>query len=251
MTTHLLIVDDEAPARRRLTELVADLANELQIELVGEAENGKAALEIMAKRPVDVLLADIRMPVMDGMELARHLAKLDHAPAIVFTTAYDSYAIEAFEVSAVDYLLKPVRLDRLRQALNKAHALTADQADNLARSSGHARSHLSIVERGKILLVPLADILYLRAELKYVTVCTRAQEYLLEESLIKLEQEFADTFIRIHRNCLVAHAHIAGFAQHEVNGHPGWCVLLKGREEKLPVSRRQQSVVKTFREGKN
>jgi two-component system response regulator AlgR len=249
MTLRLLIVDDEAPARRRLAELVADLAPEMEANLVGEAENGRAALTFMASHPVDVVLLDIRMPVMDGMELARHVARLDHAPAIVFITAYDSYAIQAFEVNAVDYLLKPVRLDRLRQALVRARSLGAERAETLARTGGHVRKHLSIVERGKIILVPIADVLYLRAELKYVTVRTLEREFLLEESLTRLEHEFSDFFVRIHRNCLVARAHIAGFAQHEAEGHAGWCVLLKGSQERLPVSRRQHPVVRAIRDG--
>lgn len=249
----VLIVDDEAPARRRLRELLADNAPALATEVVGEANNGKEALDqLHALRP-DVLLLDIRMPVMDGIETAEHLLSLDHAPAVIFTTAFDDYAIQAFDVNAVDYLLKPIRAERLLSALQKAKALGASRVEALKEALGRARTHLAIGDRGRILLVPVADIAFLKAELKYITVRTLEKEYLLEESLTKLEQEFAAQFVRIHRNCLLSRAFIEGFErvdhapeEGESTGS-GWVARLRGMQERLPVSRRQQHIIKEFK----
>lgn len=241
----VLIVDDEGPARARLRDLLDDIASQQPTRLVGMVANGVEALRLLETSPADVVLADIRMPVMDGVELARHIALLEPRPAVIFTTAYDQYAVEAFELAAVDYLLKPVRAERLADALIKAQRqrLPADEA--LAGLSAAARCHFSVSERGRILLLPLADVLYLRAEQKYVTAVTTAREYLLDESLVHLEQEFPERFLRIHRNCLVARAAIAGVERvgdGEAEGH--WDVLLKGVPERLPISRRQWSVVR-------
>ena len=189
---------------------------------------------------------------MEGIERAGHLQKLPAPPAVIFTTAYDDYALKAFEVNAIDYLLKPIRAERLLAALKKARALTPDSAQALRDAADKPRSHLSVHERGRILLVPVGEIVYLKAELKYVTIRTAEREYLLEESLTRLEQEFAHDFVRIHRNCLVAKDCIAGFerVEHENNEgepHAGWAVLLKGVSEKLPLSRRQYAVVKDYK----
>jgi two-component system response regulator AlgR len=190
---------------------------------------------------------------MDGIEAAQHMQRLPHPPAIVFTTAYDNYAIQAFEVNAIDYLLKPVRAERLRAALLKAKALVAGSVEALRGLEPQGRVHLSVYERGRIVLVPVEKIIYLRAELKYVTVRTAEREYLVEESLSSLEQEFDRRFVRIHRNCLVARAYVAGFerqAQSESGEtHSGWEVRLNGIDERLPVSRRQQHIVKEFGRG--
>ncbi len=237
----ILIVDDEAPARHRLRELLGDCAATLPLEVAGEAANGRAALEFAQQHAVDVALLDIRMPEMDGLETAQHLLKLAHPPAVIFTTAYDSYAIQAFEVSAIDYLLKPVRPERLLAALRKAAAANLPYAGDLRAAAGQARQYLSMTERGKVTLIPVADILFLRADLKYVAARTAQREFLLEESLSHLEKEYGERFVRIHRNCLVAREGIAGF---EKDGEGGWRVLLRGLEEKLPVSRRQQHVVR-------
>jgi len=251
----VLLVDDEAPARARLKDLIADLAATLPVEVAGEAATGREALAAVCALKPDVVLLDIRMPDIDGIETAEHLLKLEQPPAVIFTTAYDGYALRAFEVNAIDYLLKPVREERLAAALQKARALTTHRLEALKAAAGHARTHLAITDRGRIILVPLPEVIYLKAELKYVTVRTAAKEYLLEESLTRLEQEFSGRFIRIHRNCLVARDHVAGFKRvhggEEEGEHAGsgWVVMLKGVPETLPVSRRQQHVIREFKNG--
>jgi len=243
----IMIVDDEAPARNRLKELLADCAASVPLKVVGEAANGREALDLMSREPADLLLLDIRMPEMDGIEVARHLLSLEQMPAIIFITAYNVYAIQAFEVNAVDYLLKPVRGERLLGALQKARQNRPLGPVQLQKLAQRPRTCLSVQERGKILLIPIGEVIYLRAELKYVTIRTLEREYLLEESLTNLEQEFIDGFIRIHRNCLVAKASITGFEKMaEEAGEAHWKVVLKGVEEKLPVSRRLQYLVKDF-----
>ena len=240
----VLVVDDELPARRRMRELLADLADRLALDVVGEAANGRQALELAGMQQPDVVLLDIRMPEIDGIEVARHLQKLPRSPAIVFTTAYDAYAIKAFEVHAIDYLLKPIRLARLEEALIRARAAAPPADEALRGLNPEARTNLCAQERGRIHLIPIADIVYLKAELKYVTARTGAREYLLEESLTKLEQEFAERYVRIHRNCLVARAAIRGFERVQDEGEGHWVVMLNGIEEKLAVSRRQHHIVR-------
>ena len=242
------IVDDEAPARHRIKELLTDCNDQIALELVGEASNGLDALEQLAELHADVVLVDIRMPLMDGIELAQHLNKLEKPPVIIFTTAYDNYAIQAFEQHAIDYLLKPIRLGRLFDALNRARAAVPVKSEVLQELMPEARKNLSIHERGKILLIPIEKVLFLRAELKYITVRTAEREYLAEESLGALEKEFASRFVRIHRNCLVAKAEIESFEKAgEESAESHWAVKLKGLEEKLPISRRQQHIVKEFK----
>jgi two-component system response regulator AlgR len=242
----VLVVDDELPARRRLRELLADLSDRLPLQVVGEAANGRQALELAGMQNPDVVLLDIRMPEIDGIELARHLQKLARSPAIVFTTAFDAYAIKAFEVHAIDYLLKPIRAARLEQALARARAAAPPPDEALRTLRPQARTNLCAQERGRIHLIPVSEILYLKAELKYVTARTAAREYLIEESLTRLEQEFADHYVRIHRNCLVARAAIRGFERVQDEGEGHWVVMLNGIEDKLDVSRRQQHVVREF-----
>ena len=242
----ILIADDEAPARSRLRDLLEECAQSFPLALVEEARNGREALAAVSREKIDIVLLDIRMPEMDGMEAARHIAGMDQPPAIIFTTAFDTYAIKAFEVNAIDYLLKPIRAERLLAALRKALA-AAPSREALAAAANQPRRHLSVHERGKIHLVAVSDILYLRAELKYVTVRTVEREYLVEESLTHLEEEFASAFVRIHRNCLVARAAISGFERNAEESESGWAVVIKGTDEKLPVSRRQHHIVKQFR----
>lgn len=250
MTKHpqalkVVIADDESPARSRIRDLLEDCASSFPIELVGEAASGRELIALFEKTPADVVLLDIRMPEMDGLEAAQHLLKFQEPPSVIFTTAYNDHALQAFELHAVDYLVKPIRLRRLHDALTRARAITPLRLDVLHRIAPEPRSHLSVQERGKVMLIAVRDILYLRAELKYVTVRTAAREYLVEESLSRLEQEFADQFVRIHRSCLVAKAHIVGFEKDSLEaGESRWMVLLNGLEEKLPVSRRQQHIVK-------
>jgi two-component system, LytTR family, response regulator AlgR len=244
----IFIVDDEPPARNRMRELLADCASQLPLEIVGEASNGYGALDKLSMLRADVVLTDVRMPQMDGIELAQHLNKLPNPPAIIFTTAYDSYAIKAFELHAIDYLLKPIRLRRLFDALVHARNAVPPSIEVLQEILPEPRKNLSIHERGKIHLIPIEDVCYLRAELKYVTVRTANHEYVIEESLTALEREFAARFVRIHRNCLVAKIEIGGFERKadESGDDAHWVVKLKRVDEKLPISRRQQHIVKDF-----
>ena len=238
------IVDDEAPARSRMRDLLGECAGEYAV--VGEAANGRAALELLEREPADVVLLDVRMPEMDGIELARHLQGLERPPAVIFATAYDDYAIRAFEVNAVDYLLKPIKLERLREALARARPARPEALRELATAP---RAHLSAQERGKIHLIPIGDVIYLKAELKYVSVRTAAREYLIEESLVRLEQEFGERFVRVHRNCLVARDAIRGFERGAPDGEAQWFALLKGIDEKIALSRRQHHLVREFGKG--
>lgn len=239
---NILIADDEAPARNRLRDLLTDIGN---THIVAEAKNGKEALLRADELQPDIVLLDIRMPEMDGIEAAQHLQNLSKPPAVIFTTAFDNYAIQAFDMNAVDYLLKPIRQERLEKALQKARALQPQQLAALTPLSPR-KTHLTITERGRILLVPVDDIIYLRAELKYVTVRTAEREYLLEESLTHLEQEFEHLFIRLHRNCLVAHAYILGYEKRssDEHGEKQWVALLKHVPETVTVSRRQQHLIR-------
>lgn len=246
MALRVFIVDDEPPARNRLRDLLHDCSEQVPLEITGEAGNGQEALDKLTETPADVVLLDIRMPQMDGIELARHLNKLPKPPVILFTTAYDAYAIKAFELHAVDYLLKPIRLKRLFEALTRAREAVPVQTEVLRDLLPEPRKFLSIHERGKIHLVPIEQVLFLRAELKYVTVRTAECEYLLEESLTGLEQEFAARFVRIHRNCLVAKEAIEGFEKGGEEGESCWRVRLKGLDQLLPISRRQQHIVKEY-----
>lgn len=237
----ILIADDETPARNRLRDLLTDIGNN---QIVAEAKNGKEALELAGETKPDLMLLDIRMPLMDGLETAQHAQKLAPKPHIIFTTAYDVYAIKAFDLNAIDYLLKPIRLERLQIAIDKVQALKPAQIEAL-KPLQKSRSHLSIHERGRVILVPISDIVYLRAELKYITVRTVEHEYLLEESLTNLEAEFSDYFVRLHRNCLVANAYIVGYEKRaDETGDSQWHALLKGVPETVAISRRQQHLVR-------
>lgn len=241
----LLIVDDERLARQRLRDLVSDVGG---YDVAGEAANGVEALALLQQGTVDIALVDIRMPVMDGIELAQHLRGLAQPPNLIFTTAYDHYAVQAFDLNAIDYLLKPIRSERLAAALAKARPLQLQQSQVL-QSLQQTHDHLSIQERGKVLLIPVEDVLYFRAELKYVTVRTREKSYLLETSLTQLEHTHADKFVRIHRNALVARDAIRGFekqriAEGEDAGDAVWVVLIKDIPETLVVSRRHQYMIK-------
>jgi len=233
----VFIIDDEAPARERLKELLGDIASEVPTSVVGEARHGLEAVERVPASGAQVLLLDIQMPGMGGLEVARHLAALEQAPGIIFVTAHDRHAVEAFELNALDYLLKPVRAERLAAALRKASAPGREQLANAAEAP---REYLSVTERNRIALVPVRDILFLRAEQKYVTLRTRSREHLIEEPLVALEREFAARFVRVHRNCLVAHEAIRGFERAPGgDDEPHWLVVLEGIDERLPVSRRQ------------
>ena len=246
----ILLVDDEPLARDRLRTLLGDMAHQQPTEVLGEAGNGLEALAFLREQSVDVILADIRMPGMDGIELAGHLGGLDKPPAVIFTTAYDNYAVQAFELNAIDYLLKPVRTQRLLTALQKIErtrpeAALLGQIGKVVRGGG--RTHLSCHERGRLLLVPVDEVLYFKADLKYVTARTVDREYLLDDTLTHLESEFSERFIRLHRAVLVAKTALAGFekaASDDAEAY-GWA-LLRGVPEKLPVSRRQWAPAKAL-----
>ena len=244
----VLIVDDEPLARDRLRTLLSDIAAQFASIVVGEAANGLAALEVLRDQAVDVVLADIRMPGMDGIELASHLGRLEKPPSVIFTTAYDTYAVQAFDLNAVDYLLKPVRTQRLLAALQKVPAQHPDAAVLAGIGQevrGGGRTHLSCHERGRLLLVPVGEVLYFKADLKYVSARTVEREYLLDEALTHLENEFSERFMRLHRSVLVAKTALAGFekaAGDDAEAY-GWA-LLRGVPEKLPVSRRQWAPAK-------
>ena len=251
MTPRILIVDDEAPARARLTNLLSDIAADCPHLLVGEAASAQAALQAMAALQPDLVLLDVQMPGMSGLEMAAQLARQNvRAPAVIFVTAYENHAVQAFEVQALDYLLKPVRAARLADAIQRAARKL--QADGAATPAG--RSHFSVQARERMLLVPVGEVLYLKAEQKYVTLRTHGQAYLIEESLQSLEQEFSAGFVRVHRNALVARHAITGVERASVmldaheneRAHEAWQVILRGLDERLPVSRRQWPVIKAI-----
>jgi two-component system response regulator AlgR len=238
----VLIVDDEKLARDRLRELLNDIGG---YTVVGEAMNGTEAVEKSTELNPDVLLMDIRMPGMDGLEAAMHIMGMENPPAVIFTTAYDQHALDAFDVNAVDYLLKPIRKDRLAKALSKAQKLTMKQMAEIkqARPEPMVRTHISVHLRGNIRLVPVPDILYFLADSKYVVVRTPTEEHLIEDSLVNLEKEFGESFLRIHRNALVYTGAIKGI---EKNSSGTWQINLKGYDKKLDVSRRHTAQVRRW-----
>jgi len=230
----VLVVDDEQPARERLQRLVAELPG---FSVTGACANGTDALALVGKLQPAVVLLDIRMPGMTGIEVARHLGALEEPPAIVFTTAYDEYALQAFESHAVGYLLKPVRRERLEDALKHASRLSSPQLRELATSEQPlaVRQHVAARVRDELKLIPVKDIRFFRAEQKYVTVRHSRGEDLIEESLRQLEDEFARDFVRVHRSLLVAVAQIEAL-ERTVEGYE---LRLRGEAAALPVSRRQ------------
>ncbi|MBS1270449.1 MAG: Transcriptional regulatory protein YpdB [Gammaproteobacteria bacterium] len=236
----VLVVDDEKLARARLRELI-EASGEHSI--VAEAANGNEAIEQSVELKPDCVLMDIRMPAMDGLEAAMHLQSLDTPPSVIFTTAYDQHALEAFEVNAVDYLLKPIRRDRLNTALQKAKRISKKQLQQLNKSQEEpsGRSHISVRMRDRITLIPIPDVIYFVADNKYVTIRTATDQHLIEDSLVSLESEFKDRFLRIHRNALVAVDCIRGIEK-QPSGR--WQVVLKSVDEKLDVSRRHTPSVR-------
>ncbi len=243
-----LIVDDEPLARARLREL---LKAHDDIEEVFEAEHGARALEIAVATAIDLVLLDIRMPVMDGLETALHFARFDPAPAVVFCTAYEEHALAAFEAHAVDYLLKPVKRERLSAALERARKFIGAPAEPrqiiaAITALKTKRTQLAARVRGELRLIPIADVLYLQADTKYVEVHSAKEMLLIEDSLVQLEEEFSDIFIRIHRSCLVAKAAISGLAK---SAQGEVAVTLRLRPEKLEVSRRNVAQVRKLIKG--
>jgi two-component system response regulator AlgR len=235
----VLIVDDELPARERLQRLVGELNG---FRVAGMCATGLEALDLVSKLDPAIVLLDIRMPGMTGIEAARHMGALERPPAIVFATAYDEYALQAFESQAVGYLLKPVRRERLEEALKHASRLSAPQLMKLATSDQPlaARQHVAVRVRDELKLIPVKDIRYFRADQKYVTVRHTRGEELLDEPLRGLEEEFAREFVRAHRSLLVAIAHVEALERTA----DGYALRLRGEPEPLPVSRRQLTELK-------
>jgi len=241
----IIIVDDEPLARSRLLAMVTELDAG---EVVGEADNGADALRLMEQAAPDIVLLDIRMPGMDGIEVARHLAATLRPPAVIFTTAYDSHALAAIESNAVDYLLKPIRKPRLQAALERATTLTRAQLAGLEAvaqegESGRprTRTHISATLHGNLQLLPLGEIRFFRAEHKYVTARHPDGQLIIEDTLSALEDEFEDRFVRVHRNALVAKAHVRGI-ERDAQGHQ--YVRLDGIDDLVEVSRRLASVIR-------
>ena len=229
----ILIVDDEAPARGRLTTLVRAVGGH---EVVGEAANGAEALQCCARRQPEVVLMDIRMPGMDGLEAAGRLGQLDQPPAVIFVTAYGDHALAAFELAAIDYLVKPVRRDRLASALSKAQRLNRAQLEALRLpQKPRGREHILCRRRRGVEVVPIANIHYFMADQKYVIVKHSDGEDLIEDSLRQLEEEFGRRFLRIHRKVLVARVRLIGLEKRP----DGRCyAVLLDSDERLEISRR-------------
>ena len=235
----VLIVDDEPPARERLQSLLEEIAD---VEAVGQAVSAREALSLVDELAPDVVLLDVRMPGMDGLEAARHLNVLEEPPAVIFTTAYDEYAVEAFEANAVGYLLKPVRKEQLAGALARAGRLTKAQLQKLAASGAEERrTHIAARHRDGLRLIPIEEVQYFLADQKYTTVRHVKGEDLIEDSLRLLEGEFGAAFVRIHRNALVGVKYLDRIERH-ADGQ--YFVHLRGCEAPLAVSRRMAGELK-------
>jgi two-component system, LytTR family, response regulator AlgR len=234
----VLIVDDEPPARERLRSLLGELAD---VEVIGEAANGHEALRESHDLVPDVVLLDVRMPGMDGLEAARHLNVLEEPPAVIFTTAYDQYAVEAFEAHAVGYLLKPVHKEQLAASLHRAGRLTRAQLQKLAAGAEPRRSHIAARRREGVRLIPIEEVQYFLADQKYTTVRHLNGEDLIEDSLRLLESEFGASLVRIHRNALVSVRYLERI---ERNADGQYFVRLRGCEAPLQVSRRMAGDLK-------
>ena len=237
----ILVVDDEALARSRLRTLLADCKSP---PAVAQAEAGNAvqAMQALERNVFDAVLLDIRMPGADGIALAQSISSLPVPPAIVFVTAHSEHAVQAFELEAVDYLTKPVRLARLEQALQKVERLISASP---ALSASDMSESLLIQDRGRTERVPLSEVVYLKAELKYVTVRTAQRSYVLDGSLNELEERYPAFFIRIHRNALIARRAVRALEKHtDPEEGEVWAVRLDGVDDLLMVSRRQLGIVR-------
>ncbi len=243
----VLIVDDEPLARQRLRKM---LTTTLDHTIIGEATTGEDALRKTQLTQPDVVLMDIRMPGMDGIEAAAYINKMDNPPAIIFTTAFSDHALDAFETHAVDYLVKPIKQHRLNKALEAAKRINKAQFNQLRKKqNGHSRSKICIKIRGALELIPVEDILYFKADQKYVTLRTDDNEYLIEESLKALEEEFSFQFIRIHRNALIAENAMHGLIKSSA-GHI--CVRFADIDDQLEISRRHLPTIrKKFKQKKS
>lgn len=241
----ILIVDDESLARERLHRQLQELSAESDINCeIFEAENGFIALEQTEKYNPDIVLLDIRMPGMDGIETANKLAELNTPPAIIFTTAYDEYALEAFDSHAIAYLLKPIRKEKLNKAIHSAKQLNRLQLQNIQHEDDEPKEdYLSVRIHSGVRKIELSDIYYFLADQKYVTVKYREGEVLIEESLKSLEKRFSDTFIRIHRNALISKQQLKAIRKDQQGRY---LTELKDVDEKIEVSRRHVAAVRKF-----
>jgi two-component system response regulator AlgR len=238
----VLLVDDEPLARQRLRTLLGD-CKETAVLVEGEAAHAVQAMELIRHHVFDVIFMDIHMPGTDGLALAQSLRALQHKAAIIFVTAHAEHAVDAFELDAVDYLTKPVRLERLAQALQKAERFA--QAQRGLESPFADEPFIVIQDRLRTERIPLHAVIYFKAELKYVTVRTAQRSYILDGSLNELEERYGDTFIRIHRNALIARRAVQALEKHfDPEEGEGWAVRLHGVEELLSVSRRQLATVR-------
>jgi len=236
---NVLIVDDEQLARQRLRKLLSDSKG---YQVIGEAVTGEDALRKTQASQPDVVLMDIRMPGMDGIEAASYINRMDKPPAIIFTTAYGEHALKAFETHAIDYLLKPIKQNRLEAALEAAKRMNKAQLSKLRQDeTDGSRQKICVKSRGSLELIPVEEIIYFKADQKYVTLRTAEQEYLIEESLRNLEQEFSFQFIRIHRNALVAHQMLHGLTKNN-EGHA--CLNFTEIDDLLEISRRHLPLIR-------
>jgi two-component system response regulator AlgR len=236
----ILVADDEQPARSRLIRLIGDLGAPYQV--VGEAADGNEAVRRAQELQADLVLLDIRMPGRDGLDAAGELSAMKHAPAVIFTTAYEAHALEAFARNAADYLLKPIRRERLASALERVARPTRPQLVSMTQDSKLTGHNICVTHRGDLQRVPLSHVLYLRADNKYVVVAHQGGEDLCDLSLKALEEEYGDLLLRIHRNSLVPRHRILGLVT--VAGKPR--LQLKGSDETLEISRRHLAEIRQF-----
>ena len=239
-----LVVDDEHLARARLKELIRRIKPDAKII---EAKNGEDAINMFEIHHPKIALVDIRMPGIGGIELAYHLSALEEPPAVIFTTAHNEYALQAFDANAIDYLLKPIHLERLQRALQKAEPLSNEQNQAL-KESDEERTHISVTQRGRLKLIPLKDIAFFKAENKYVVIKTSEGEYLLNDTLNQLQNDLGDGFIRAHRNALISTRFLEGMEKIDKDR---WQVFLHGFDDRIEVSRRQRPIIRSWLKGNN
>ncbi|MFL0797438.1 MAG: LytTR family DNA-binding domain-containing protein [Cellvibrionaceae bacterium] len=244
----ILLVDDESLARERLRRLLSDIED---CSVVGEARNGEEALQQVERLDPDLILLDVRMPVLDGIDAGKTLAAMDNPPVIIYCTAYDDYALDAFSASATDYLLKPVRADKLSKALDKARQLNRIQQNSLdvvqeqTDSIENQRTHITAKSRRGVELIPIDNIRCFMADQKYVTVYHLEGETLIDEPLKELENEYPERFVRIHRNALIPLQFVEGL---ERTPEGSYCVRIDQLAFKPQISRRHVSQVKALLE---